>query len=170
MVSGPWLRSGFGVCDRIISIIFHPTFFINFLLYVCTVSVLFSSLGRYRYSTKENGRRTDLGGDQSRLKLFTYVHGVPGVENMGGNIPTYFLVQSRDNISRQTSIQEEHASKWVNNPLSPNQIYSVDRFIRVAQRKERYSRPSATTSIFTNFFFPNPTLIIFHLHTSFTLT
>ena len=52
---------------------------------------------------RKNGRRMDLGGDQSRLKLFTYVHGVLGGENMGGNIPTYFLVQSKDNISRQTS-------------------------------------------------------------------
>ena len=51
---------------------------------------------------RKNGRRTDLGGDQSRLKLFTYVHGVPGGENMGGNIPTYFPVQSKDNISLQT--------------------------------------------------------------------
>ena len=50
------------------------------------MSVLFSSLGRYRYITKKNGRRTDLGGDQRRLKLFTYVHRVPGGENMGGNI------------------------------------------------------------------------------------
>ena len=32
VVSGPWLRSGFGVCDRIMSIIYHPTVFINFLL------------------------------------------------------------------------------------------------------------------------------------------
>ena len=59
---------------------------------------------------KENGRQTDLWGDQSRLKLFIYVHGVPGGENMGGNIPRYFLVQSKDNMSRQTSNQEERAS------------------------------------------------------------
>ena len=32
---------------------------------------------------RKNGRRTDLGGDQSRLKIFTYVHRVPGGENMG---------------------------------------------------------------------------------------
>ena len=50
----------------------------------------------YRYSTKKNGRRTDLGGDQSRLKIITYVRGVAGGENMGRNIPTYFLVQSKD--------------------------------------------------------------------------
>ena len=55
---------------------------------------------------RKNGRRTDLGRDQSRLKLFTYAHGVPGGENMGGNIPTYFLVQSKELISRQTSSQE----------------------------------------------------------------
>ena len=94
----------------------------------------------------------DLGGDQSRLKLFTYVHGVPGGENMGGNIPTYFLVKYKDNISRQPSSREERASNWVNNPLSPSHNSFANRFIRVAQRKERYSRPSATTSIFTNFF------------------
>ena len=41
------------------------------------------------------------------------MHGVPGGENMGGNIPTYFLVQSKDNISRQNSIREERASNWV---------------------------------------------------------
>ena len=52
---------------------------------------------------RKNGRRTDLGGDQRRFRLFTYVHGVPGGENMGGNIPTYFLVQCKGIISRQTS-------------------------------------------------------------------
>ena len=122
------------------------------------------------YSTKKNGRRTDLGGDQNRLRLFTYVHGVPGGENMGGNIPAYFLVQSKDNTSRQTSSQEQRASNWVNNTLSPSHNYFGKRFIRVAQRKERCSRPSATTSVLTNFFSPNPTFIFFHLHTSFTLT
>ena len=109
-------------------------------------------LHTYRYSIKKNGQRTDLGGDQSRLKLFTYAHVVPGGENMSGNIPTYFLVQSKDNISRQTSSREERASNWVNNPLSPSHNSFGNRFIRVAQRKERYSRPSATTSIFTNLF------------------
>ena len=94
----------------------------------------------------------DLGGDQSILKLFTYVHGVPGGENMGGNIPTYFLVQSKDNISRQTSSQEELASNWVNNPFSPSHNYFGNRFIRVAQQKELHSQPSANTSIFKFFF------------------
>ena len=98
------------------------------------------------------------------------MHGVLGGENMGGNIPTYFLVQSKDNIYRQTSSQEERAYNWVNNPLSPSHNCFGNRFIRVAQRKERYSLPSATSSIFKIFFFPNPTLIIFHLYTSFTLT
>ena len=97
------------------------------------MSVLFSSLCRYRYSTKKNGQRTDLGGDQSRLKLFTYVHGVPGGENTGENIPTYLLVESKDNIFRQSSSQEERASNWVNNPLSPSHNSFGNRFIRVAQ-------------------------------------
>ena len=57
----------------------------------------------------------DLGGDQRRLQLFTYVHGVPGGENIGGNISTYFLVESKGIISRQTSSREEHASNWVKN-------------------------------------------------------
>ena len=88
---------------------------------------------------RKNGRRTDLGGDQIRLKLFTYVHGVPGGENMGGNIPTYFLVQSKDNISRQTSSLEERASNWVNNPLSSSHNSFGNRFIRFSQLKERYT-------------------------------
>ena len=79
--------------------------------------VLFSSLGRYRYSTKKNGRQTDLGGDQRRLKLFTYVHGVPEGINMGGNTPTYFLVKSKVIISCQSSSGEECASNRVNKPL-----------------------------------------------------
>ena len=94
----------------------------------------------------------DLGGDQSRLKLFTYVHGVPGGENMGGNIPRYFLVQSKGIISRQNSSREERASNWVNSPYSPSHNYFGNRFIRFPQRKERYSRPSTTTSTFTNYF------------------
>ena len=36
---------------------------------------------------------------------------------MGGNIPTYFLVESKGIISHQTSSQVEHASNWVNKPL-----------------------------------------------------
>ena len=36
---------------------------------------------------------------------------------MGGNIPTYFLVQSKVIISRQTSSREERASNWVNKHL-----------------------------------------------------
>ena len=36
---------------------------------------------------------------------------------MGGNIPTYFLVQSKGIISCQTSSREEHASNWVKKPL-----------------------------------------------------
>ena len=36
---------------------------------------------------------------------------------MGGNIPTYFLVQSKGIISRQTSSREERASDRVNKPL-----------------------------------------------------
>ena len=107
------------------------------------------------------------GGDQSRLKLFTYVHRVPWGENMGGNIPTYFLIQPEGIISRQTFSQEERASNWVNNPYSPSHNSFGNSFIRVAQRKEHYSRLSATTSIFKIFFFPNPNLNIFHLHTKF---
>ena len=101
---------------------------------------------------RKNGRRMGLGGDQSILKLFTYVHGVPGGENMGGNIPTYFLVQSKGIISRQTSIREERSSNWVNNLYSPNHNYLGNRFIRVAQRKESYSQLSSTTSTLTNYF------------------
>ena len=71
---------------------------------------------------------------------------------MGGNIPTYILVQSKDNIYRQTSSREERASNWVNNPLSSSHNYFGNKSIRVAEQKERYSRHSATTSIFTIFF------------------
>ena len=108
--------------------------------------------GFYRYSTKKNGRQMYLGGDQSKFKLFTYVHGVPGGENMGGNIPTYFLVKSKYNIYRQTSSREERASNWVNNTYSPSHNYFGNRFIRVSHLKERHSRPSANTSTFTNIF------------------
>ena len=34
---------------------------------------------------------------------------------MGGNFPTYFLVQSKGIIYRQNSSQEERASDWANN-------------------------------------------------------
>ena len=59
----------------------------------------------------------DLERDQRRLQLFTYMHGVTGGGNMGGNIPTYFLVQSKDIISCQTSSREERAYNRVNKPL-----------------------------------------------------
>ena len=36
---------------------------------------------------------------------------------MGGNIPTYLLVQSKGIISLQTSSREYRASNWVNKPL-----------------------------------------------------
>ena len=79
--------------------------------------VLFYFLGCYRHSTNKNGQQTDLGGYQCRLQLFIYVHGVPGDENMGGNIPTYFLVYSKGIISRQISSREECASNWLKKPL-----------------------------------------------------
>ena len=110
-----WCRahcSGRGLGSEIELFLLFPS---NLLLSISCcrfdcVCVLFSSLGRYRYSTNKKGQRTDLGGDQRRLQLFTYVHGVPGGGNMGGNIPTYFLVQSKGIISRQTTSQEERAS------------------------------------------------------------
>ena len=36
---------------------------------------------------------------------------------MGGNIPTYFRVQPKGIISRQTSSREERACNWVNKPF-----------------------------------------------------
>ena len=45
------------------------------------------------------------------------MRGVPGGENMGGNFPTHFLVQSKGIISRKTSSREERASNWVNKIL-----------------------------------------------------
>ena len=98
------------------SSMYYPVFSIK--SYSSNPTISFTD--HYRYSIKKNRQRADLGRYQSRLKLFTYVHGVPGGGNMGGNIPAYFLVQSKDNISRQTSSQEERPSNWVNNPLSPS--------------------------------------------------
>ena len=53
------------------------------------------------------------------MQLFIYVHVVPGGGNMGGNIPSYFLVQSKGIIFCQTSSQEERGFNWENKPLHP---------------------------------------------------